>query len=193
MGVDTKGFVATTFKDSELILGLVAGALSRYAPAPRIGMVDPGHAKVNFADRMMSVFFDCDCDHADIAPAGSISFSLGAHGVSVAAMRAVLESLAFLGPVYICENDLVDDYSEMQTWRRDLIAAANACPGYDLSASFSKWVDARQSGSTCIALGVPLERAVEIAALPAARRTERIHDLIALRTGILPEVVIDCL
>lgn len=128
MGVDTKGFVTTSFKNVMLVAELLERSLDRLIRAekcrlegvnarafsPKYQMVNirlrPSSDglnlvfKLNGEERSMSVFFSCDCDHKDTAPA-SLSLSLGAWGHSVLLVKQALYALSVLGPTYINEND----------------------------------------------------------------------------------------
>lgn len=128
MGVDTKGFVTTSFKNVMLVAELLERSLDRLIRAekrrlegvnarafsPKYQMVNirlrPSSDglnlvfKLNGEERSMSVFFSCDCDHKDTAPA-SLSLSLGAWGHSVLLVKQALYALSVLGPAYINEND----------------------------------------------------------------------------------------
>lgn len=133
MGVDTKGFVLTSIKDSTIILELVEGSLgelireeARLDPAckglrpfspeyraryqqPEVRLI-PGSAsaQVSFVfkgnARMLTVHFRCDCDQEDYGPR-SVSWSLGAHGDSVLLASQVGFALSVLGKVYIHASD----------------------------------------------------------------------------------------
>lgn len=137
MGVDTKGFVLTSIKDSTIALELVEGALKDlireearldpacqglrpYSPAYRERYQDPdvrllphsGSAQVTFVfrgnQRMLTVHFRCDCDQEDYGPR-SISWSMGAHGDSVLLVSQVGFALSVLGKVYIHASDAHGD------------------------------------------------------------------------------------
>lgn len=128
MGVDTKGFVATSCKDvcfvinkveralnalirpkrkaargteEELQYELVTAELSSESHLVRLGFTYAGE------ERMMWVFFRCDSDHADITPR-SISLSMGCWGQSELFMKTALQALTMLGPVYYDRNDSDD-------------------------------------------------------------------------------------
>lgn len=129
MGMDTKGAVATDCKDVFFVISRVERALNRLIrPGWENDRATPGLEAANFnfklchtelkADsggvqlhftymgeqRSMWVFFDCDCDHQDIAPQ-TLSLSIGCWGHSDLFMMTALESLAILGEVYFDHND----------------------------------------------------------------------------------------
>jgi hypothetical protein len=131
MGCDTKGLLLTPKKDVMLVMSIVERTLNRRIAEERDILfpqarpwdkevteqfqlvrvelaASSGMALVIFRfageDRRMHVFFDCDCDHEDLAP-HSISFSMGCWGRSDFFMQSVLHALSMFGPVYFDHND----------------------------------------------------------------------------------------
>lgn len=127
MGCDTNGVVLTPVKDVLILSGIVEATLTkliRYDAGDRFGFTEearkefalpsirlsPSSGMVSFdfvfkgECRQLSMFFNCDCDHEDLA-ARSISLRLGVWGSSVEIMRAVLFSLSAFGDCYLDEND----------------------------------------------------------------------------------------
>lgn len=133
MGCDTKGVVLTSSKDVFSICALIEGALTQLIKderniefpdgprfwgdenvakrfqLPRLEMSpETAYVRVRFLfkgeERMLSVFFHCDCDHTDLAPK-SVSMSLSAHGESELLMQQVLYVLGILGEVHFDAND----------------------------------------------------------------------------------------
>lgn len=54
--------------------------------------------------RSLHVFFDCDCDHTDLAPR-SVSMSIGYWGHSELLVKLALHALSMFGPVHYLAND----------------------------------------------------------------------------------------
>lgn len=130
VSVDTDGVVVTRCKDVLFVSGLVDRALRRRIEplareersrqrkndpkerawvSPTV-LLSPDSDLVQFQftfngeQRVLWLFFTCDCDHQDLGPA-SLSLSLGYWGSSEEIMRIALEALACLGPTYIDVND----------------------------------------------------------------------------------------
>lgn len=131
MGVDTKGVLLTPMKDVMLVCGIIEKSLNtlirqqrdlKYGPQRRLPLQNKdefdfvdvrlvpssGMACFRFVcfgeKRDMHVFFECDRDHADLAPR-SVSMSLGCWGSSELYMLTVLRALSLLGPVAYDRND----------------------------------------------------------------------------------------
>ncbi len=140
MSVDTKGFVATPCKNVFFIAHLTECSLNRlirdtaraeggyksrfFLNTEVFSSVDTRilpnengldlQFKFRGQSRNMKIWFDCDGDHQDYADR-SISVNLGAWGSSALLTRTVLEALSCLGPVYLNENDAVNDGYERLT------------------------------------------------------------------------------
>jgi hypothetical protein len=130
MGMDTKGVVATGCKDVFLIAGLIERSLdsliefekrmefpgargfsekaSKYQTADARLCASTSMLQISFMfkgeQRVMSVFFTCDCDNLAIA-SQSISLSLGCQGDSAVLMKTALHALSVLGDAYYDYND----------------------------------------------------------------------------------------
>lgn len=135
MTVNTKGSVATAFKDVLLVCSLVETALNRLiraerkilfpgvagrgdsareqfadvsvALAPSLGMAQFSF-KFRAASRCLSLFFTCDADNADLA-SKSLSLSMGCHGDADLFVKTALHALSLLGPAYFVHNDCDSD------------------------------------------------------------------------------------
>lgn len=134
MGVDTKGFIATPVKDVLLVCGIVEKALNKlildetkkllpqehpYSARVReqFSSVRMGIAcSASFVSfdflfkkeaRNLKLFFDCDCDHRDVAPK-SLSLMLGCWGSSELLMKTVLHALSMFGTPYFDLSDCDD-------------------------------------------------------------------------------------
>lgn len=134
MGVDTKGCIATPVKDVLMVCAIVERALNRLIKTARLVAFPDRHSFGMYRDdvkekfrevdmditsgatfvrfnfvldgeaRHVSFFFDCDCDHLDIAPK-TMSFSMGCWGNSELIGKTILHALSLFGPVYLDRND----------------------------------------------------------------------------------------
>jgi hypothetical protein len=130
MSVDTKGVIATDCKDVFLISGLIERSLNslikfeKRMEFPGATAFSPTAGKYRTADvrlctstamvqitftfksdeYLLSVFFDCDCDHLALAPQ-SISLSIGCRGESAVLMKTALHALSVLGDAHYDYDD----------------------------------------------------------------------------------------
>ena len=128
MSVSTKGLVVTRCKDALFIADLVErsirahlrqhdaqavaagaakGRLELNQPSTRLSSVGDAlimEFELAGARRSLFVMLHCDSDNLAIAP-GTVSLSIGAWGESERLMKAVLEGLSALGPVWFDAND----------------------------------------------------------------------------------------
>lgn len=168
MGCDTKGYVATQCKDVMFVSRLVQRTLDRLI---RPGLLAEKQAKAgeggysycrlelspetqgalfNFRfegeQRMLHLYFDCDCDFAEVAPQ-SLILSLGCWGNSELYMRAALETLAVLGPVYLDVNDCdSDDAARLEAPTLTYLSACDIGLELPSPATLKKWWRKYQAG-----------------------------------------------
>lgn len=144
MSVDTRGFVATDFKNPFPALGLVDSMLrklyrlharpllglskeereeqSQLWVQPECRMTSPGGGSVQFEfkafgeNRSLRMNFLCDCDSSDVYDGKKIFLSFGDWGISRPLARALLQPLSIFGPAYLDECDS-DDRDYEPVWR----------------------------------------------------------------------------
>lgn len=129
MGIDTKGFVATSCKDVFFVMNKIERAINklitphlklenmRFSDETKDGKYKKvrleiradtelvqAHFTYNGEKRTLWVFFGCDCDKTEYT-SQSISMSMGCWGESDLFMQTALRAVSMLGTVYFDHND----------------------------------------------------------------------------------------
>lgn len=134
MGVDTKGVVATGHKDVfDVVLRVEKALKAAMRPLQNGEPIFRCHdqfthphtevsaesqlVRVMFKwrgeDRMLWIFFGCDCDHLELAQGPSLSLMLGYWGSSEELMKIALHALSDLGPVWFKAQDFDGAYERL--------------------------------------------------------------------------------
>jgi hypothetical protein len=178
MGVDTKGVLLTPMKDVMLVCGVIEKSLNtlirqqrdiKYGPQRRLPLQNrdefdfvsvrlvPGSGMACFSficfgeKRDLHVFFECDCDHTDLAPR-SISMSLGFWGSAELYMLTVLHALSLFGPVAYDRSDC-DDIDMALLPIAPLSLAQALALDFISSFELEKLVERYRNGELCVNRG----------------------------------------
>jgi hypothetical protein len=166
MSVCTKGVVVTPFKNVMLVCCLVESALNtlisterkirypdgtprqeareRYRNIEFSLSASMGMVRATFTfdgdRRSLSIFFDCDSDHSELAPR-TLSMSMGCSGESELFVKTTLHALSILGPAYFDENDCDDiELAPLLEPRPNIVQAVAL--GYLRARQVDDWAEA---------------------------------------------------